>query len=175
MKLLRILLPAFVGIATYCFVGTLYGPRGIGAMRQLQAEQVRLTANLDALAGLNAELRSSLDNLSSDPDTISVYAHELGLVGEGERLIKLAGFSGGIDRKLFPGTAIDVREPRYFPEWGCKLVGILSFFVMLVSGFLLRGDKRRDKLKKLVETLNPCSTRLRPKRSPWSGCFSRRF
>ncbi len=175
MKLLRILLPAFVGIASYCCVGMLYGPRGVGAMRQLQAEQVRLTANLDALAGLNAELRSSLDNLSSDPDTISVYAHELGLVGEGERLIKLAGFSGGIDRKLFPGTAIEVRKPRYFPEWGCKLVGILSFFAMLLSITLLTGDKRRDHFKKLIVILNPCSTRLRSKRSPLSGYFCRRF
>ncbi len=150
MKLLRILLPAFVGIASYCFVGTVYGPRGIGAMRQLQSEQIRLSENLEALAGLNADLKSSLDNLSSDPDTISVYAHELGLVGEGERLIKLAGFSGGIDRKFYPGTAIDVRKPQYFPEWGCKLIGILSFFATLLSITLLTGDIRHDHIKKLL-------------------------
>lgn len=150
MKLLRILVPVFFGIAVYVLLGVFCGPRGIRAMHQLETEKNRLTANIENLSTLNADLKSSLDNLSADPDTISVYAHELGLICEGERLIKLAGFSGGINRKLIAGSAIEVNRPRYFPEWGCKLIGCLAYFIASIALSLVSGENRYGNIKKIL-------------------------
>jgi cell division protein FtsB len=150
MKLFRILVPVFFGIAAYSLFGICFGPKGIRAMQQLECEKGRLTENLDSLTALNADLKSSLDNLSADPDTISVYAHELGLINEGEHLIKLAGFTGGINRKMIAGSAIEVEPPRYFPEWGCKLVGVFAYFISSIALSLLSGEKKHGYLKKIL-------------------------
>jgi len=125
MKRFRILLPLFIGVVAYGLLGICFGPRGLRAMARLEEEKARLSANIDVLCAVNSDLQARLDNLSADPDTISVYAHELGYISEGEHLIKLAGFSGGIDRKMSTGTALVVQKPLYIPEWICKLIGIL--------------------------------------------------
>ncbi len=125
MSHLKIVLPFFVGTFVYSLFGLLAGPKGILPMRELEMERTRVRANLEALSETHDGLETALNNLSSDADTISVYAHELGYVREGERLIKLAGFSGGIDRKLVPGTVVTARIPSSLPEWICKLAGLV--------------------------------------------------
>ncbi len=125
MNHLKIVLPFFVGTFVYSLFGLIAGPKGILPMRELEKERVRVRANLERLAETHDTLETALNNLSFDADTISVYAHELGYVREGERLIRLAGFSGGIDRKLVPGTAVTARVPSSLPEWICKLAGLV--------------------------------------------------
>lgn len=140
MRYLTPVLSVFAAALTYALVGFIAGPKGIIPMRALISERNRVSANVSALREVNDDLQCVLDNLSADPDTISVYAHELGYVREGERLIKLAGFTGGIDRKLFPGTALKVVPPSYLPEWLCKITGII-FGILTYS--LIAYRKRR--------------------------------
>jgi Septum formation initiator. len=106
-------------------------------MHQLENEKTRLSVHLASLNETNTDLNSRLQNLTADPDTISIYAHELGYVSEGEQLIKLAGFSGGIDRDLMAGEPIIVKKPDFLPEWICKLLGLvtggMTFFAILFS------------------------------------------
>lgn len=125
MSHLKIVLPFFVGTFVYALFGLFAGPKGIIPMNELETERSRVRANLELLSETHDTLETALNNLSSDADTISVYAHELGYVREGERLIRLAGFSGGIDRKLVPGTAVTARVPSSLPEWLCKLAGLV--------------------------------------------------
>ena len=94
-------------------------------MRQLESQREAVGANLDSLTLIRDDLDSRLKNLSADPDTISVYAHELGYVAEGERLIKLAGFAGGVDRAMATGQAIRITKPEHLPEWVCKLIALV--------------------------------------------------
>lgn len=125
MSHIKIVLPFFVGTFVYSLIGLLAGPKGILPMRELELERSRVRANLEVLSETHDSLETSLNNLSSDADTITVYAHELGYVREGERLIRLAGFSGGIDRKLVPGTIVTARSPSSLSEWICKLAGLV--------------------------------------------------
>lgn len=133
MKTLRIILPLFIGTLVYSLLVLSFGPKGFVPMMQLEREKQTISANLDSLYELRDDLKAKLDNLSADADTISIYAHELGYVYEGERLIRLAGFSGGIDRNLVPGTVRRMKDPGFLPEWICKLSGIcaglLAFFL----------------------------------------------
>jgi hypothetical protein len=126
MKRFSVILPLFAGTLAYSILSFCAGPRGIVPMQRLETEKNRVSRNLDDLYGIREDLDARYRNLTSDPDTISVYAHELGYVASGERLIKLAGFSGGIDRALISGTAVAAVRPTALPEWLCKLVGLLS-------------------------------------------------
>lgn len=133
MKHLRIILPIFIGTLVYSILVLFFGPKGLLPMMQLEREKKIVAANLEVLYELQDTLKTKLDNLSADPDTISIYAHELGYVYEGERLIRLAGFSGGIDRNLMSGSAVKLAAPDSLPEWICKTSGIcaglLAFFL----------------------------------------------
>ena len=111
-------------------------------MSQLVQQKTKIESNLNTLYLLNEDLDARFSNLSADPDTISVYAHELGYVANGEKLIKLAGFSGGIDRNFESGTALQIKKPDFLPEWICKFFGLFSgiaaFFVLT---FIFSGKK----------------------------------
>ncbi len=122
----RIILPVFCGILTYSLMSYGFGPAGVVPMRRLEAEKERLAQNIAQLEGIHAELDADFRNLSSDPDTIAMYAHELGYVAENERLIKLADFMGGIEREYSPGDAMTATLPETVPEWVCKLLGLLA-------------------------------------------------
>lgn len=148
MKRFKIVLPIFIGTLVYSILSMYIGPKGVWAMSQLSRERTRVSANLASLYLSNEDLNSRFQNLSADADTISVYAHELGYVANGEKLIKLAGFTGGIDRNFEAGSAIAVKKPEFLPEWVCKFFGILSgvcsFFVL---SYILTG-KNHDHQKR---------------------------
>ena len=147
MKRFSIILPFFIGTLVYCIVSICVGPRGIWSMSQLEKEKNRLEGNLTSLHVINDDLDAQFKNLSADPDTIQIYAHELGYVSQNEKLIKLAGFSGGINRNLVAGTVAKMNKPVFLPEWLCKifgiLAGILSFF--LFSRYLHRRQHNPEK------------------------------
>jgi cell division protein FtsB len=141
MKRFMIILPFFLGTLIYTVTSVCFGPGGIQAMRQLERNRILLAQNLDELYAVQTSLDGEFRNLSADPDTISVYAHELGYVTQGEKLIKLAGFSGGIDRNLTCGEAIKTVPPVYLPEWMCKFMGILTGALAYVGFFILPKRK----------------------------------
>lgn len=95
-------------------------------MHRLELEKARLEANVARLEEIHEELDANFRNLSSDPDTIAMYAHELGFIAENERLIKLADFTGGIEREYSPGTALAAKIPESVPEWLCKALGLIA-------------------------------------------------
>lgn len=134
MKYLKIVMPLFIGTLIYTLMGLTAGPMGQWRYSRLETEKERLVRNYEKLQHINTNLEACLANLTADPDTIAVYAHELGYIHEGEQLIKLAGFNGGINRNLVPGTALVSVKPDFLPEWICKLIGILfgtiAFFAM---------------------------------------------
>ncbi len=144
MRRLCVVFPLVTGMFVYCVFSILLGPKSIWSAAQLSTEKDKVLSNLDNLYAVNADLDARVKNLTADPDTIAVYAHELGFVSDGERLIKLAGFSGGIDRKLFPGTPVSVEPPVFLPEWICKLFGISA---AAGCAFLMRlnGKGRKEK------------------------------
>lgn len=126
----------------YSLLAITIGPKGIWAMNQLIRESERINQNLDELQEIHTSLNEHVWNLTANPDTIAVFAHELGYVTEGEKLIKLAGFKGGINRFFATGTALNVKKPEYIPDWTCKtiagLAGVCSFFLQA----LLRRRKK---------------------------------
>ena len=150
MRWLRVVFPLVCGVFVYCVFSILLGPKSIWSAAQLATERDKVLANLESLYAVNADLDARVKNLTADPDTIAIYAHELGFVSEGERLIKLAGFSGGIDRKLNAGSPVSVKAPSFLPEWICKLFGIAA---AVACAFLMRffGKGKKEATQEAAE------------------------
>lgn len=143
MKRYQLIFSVFLGTLLYSILSFYVGPRGVWPMSQLIEQKRRISINLDSLYEINQEMNDHLQNLSSDPDTISVYAHELGYISEGEQLIKLAGFSGGINRNLFAGSVVVSDEPKYLPEWLCKLLGIMVGIIFFWVYSYMKNVKKK--------------------------------
>ncbi len=141
MNSFRVILPLVCGVFVYCVFSILLGPRSIWSMAQLEAERDKILANLESLYDINSELDARVKNLSADKDTIAMHAHEIGFVFEGERLVRLAGFSGGIDRKLSAGVPISAKTPASLPEWICKLFG----FSGAAACFFMQSIRKKNK------------------------------
>lgn len=143
----KIIFPAFFGTLVYCLISITFGPSGHFAMKRLESERDRVTANLEKLQAVNAELDDTFRNLSSNPDTIAVYAHELGFIREDERLIKLEDFSGGIKRDFSPGTAVKAKESDTMPEWLCKAIALLGALAAFLVISRLSPEAKHDPFK----------------------------
>jgi len=140
MRRFKIILPIFLGTLAYCALTVCLGPRGLWPMSQMETQKTALGKSLEGLCATNARLDGEFRNLQANPDTISVYAHELGYVAKDERLIKLAGYSGGINRSFATGEAIPISKPVFVPEWICKFFGA---FVGIGAFLFLRFFKMR--------------------------------
>ena len=75
--------------------------------------------------------------MSSDPETIAVYAHELGYVQKNERLIKLMNFSGSVERTEDPGVAYLIETPRYVPDAVCKTIAASMSIIVIICEMIV--------------------------------------
>jgi cell division protein FtsB len=124
MKRFSVVASLSAATAIYCLVSLSLGPRGFWAMRQLESQREAVGAILESLSLIRDDLDSRLKNLSADRDTISVYAHELGYVAEGERLISSPASQAASTVRWRRGMAIRVTKPEHLPEWVCKLIAL---------------------------------------------------
>lgn len=111
-------------------------------MYHIQENTKILKTNIMNLSEIREELEIELNNISADPKTIEIYAHELGFISEGEGLIRLAGFSGDISKNLYTGDIIIPSKPSYIPEWICRLAGMVSGLIVLLFSLILKQGKR---------------------------------
>ena len=126
MKVIRYLIPVWVGVFIYTVFSIGFGAKGISAFNQLRAERDREIANIDLLKDINGELENTRDALSVDKENFTVYARELGFSAPGERFIRIIGLGGPPKPMRSPGYVVSPRPPEYTPD---KILRILSFFV----------------------------------------------
>ncbi|HKL85059.1 MAG TPA: septum formation initiator family protein [Treponemataceae bacterium] len=143
MKRFKFVIPIFIGTLVYCILLITVGPKGIWPMKQLEKEIGTLTKHVEILRTIENDLSIQVQNLTADPDTISIYAHEIGYVAEGEKLIKLSGFTGGINRNINPGITLKRDSTIYLPDWSCKLFGLLSAIISLAFSLYLTSHKQK--------------------------------
>ena len=75
MKLLKILLPVFMGTFVYTVLGICVGPRGIWPMHQLEHEKASIVANLEQLSVVNENLDSQFHNFCICP-RVRIYSRK---------------------------------------------------------------------------------------------------
>ncbi|MBO8457559.1 MAG: septum formation initiator family protein [Spirochaetes bacterium] len=145
MKASYILFSVTAGVFVFCCVSVFFGPSGKNAYRELQVQKVNLVENIEKIEGISKSLKAEITALDYDDEIIKMYAHELGFVCEGERLIKLADYiEPGLSafQRYQSGTPYHVEEPQTVPEWVSAFLGLLCvlFFLLFFYNFQKVGN-----------------------------------
>jgi hypothetical protein len=104
----------------------LTGPTGLSAYQQLRVEHEKLSANMENLKHLNMELANTANALNSDPDTITMYARELGYGYEDERFIRIVGLGKPPQERAEPGQILLAAQPEHTSN---ELIFIFAFWI----------------------------------------------
>jgi cell division protein FtsB len=139
MLKIKVLVAACLGTAVYVFVSLFGGQDGVWATRQLAEQRNQINARTNDIITTNNELSIEYTALKQDSDIIAAYARNLGYVSDTEKLVKISGLSPRGQVMYDPGVVLKRDELVFFPEWVCKLSGIVVgalafvFFVLLTD------------------------------------------
>jgi cell division protein FtsB len=135
MKVIRYLIPLWIGVFIYTIFTFSFGAKGISAFIQLEAERDREIVNLEVLKSINSELERTRDSLSRNKINFAVHARELGYAAQGEQFIRIIGLGGPQKMMSSPGQVVSPRDPDYTPD---RIIRIVSFFVA-ITAFISMG------------------------------------
>ena len=82
------------------------------------------------------DLDSHIRNLTYDPETIAIYAHELGYIYNNEGIIKLVNFNSGFGKSLNPGTILKIEKPYYLSDYICKTIAVSLGIIIIIFEML---------------------------------------
>ncbi len=91
MRLFRPALCVYLGLVLSIAYTTVFGPAGAREYLQAEGRARALEENLAALERINKELSEELRSLSSDPETITLLARDLGYYRRGDRRVAVPG------------------------------------------------------------------------------------
>ncbi|MCR5724597.1 MAG: septum formation initiator family protein [Treponema sp.] len=140
MKRFRLLSAMLAGTCVYVLISLCGGKDSILASRQLQEQKRILTGKTDEIQRIHDRLNLECTALEKDADVIAAFARKLGFVQDGEKLVKINGLITAADYVYDAGRVSKAVEPFFLPEWFCKLLGVVAFF--LVYGLELARDLR---------------------------------
>jgi len=141
MSYLKFLTALWTAIVCYSLSSFVLGSTGVLAMERLRAERERLSTNMKELERINVALGGELDALRYDPDTLSVYARELGYGQADERFVRIVGLPVSGKQRVSAGNLIVPSLPPAIPTGTLRIVSILVGLAVFISlGF---SDKRR--------------------------------
>ncbi len=157
MSRFRFLTAAFAGTFAYVLFSVFAGPEGIFAVRQLEEQKELLYDNLLEIQNQITEQPIRLTALTADSDGIAAYAKKLGYVSEGEKLIKLSGFTESNDYTLETGVPKKMGTIRFVPDWICKLTGLLMFGLCYIVLRFVPGERSRKIIYESEKRRSPVS------------------
>ena len=138
MKLyIQIVFPIFVMTAVYSLLTFLFGEAGIYSQGKLEEELTTVVKNIGTIKQKGAELDIFIKNLTSDEETIKIFAHDLGYISENEKLIKLPPFKNEGFSQVSYGNAIPVEKPAFISDTLCKQFAILMGIISLIVEILI--------------------------------------
>jgi cell division protein FtsB len=146
MLKIKVLVAVCLGTAVYVFVSLFGGQDGLWATRQLAAQRQQINAWTNDIITINRELSVEYTALKQDPDIIAAYARNLGYVNNTEKLVKISGLSPRGQVLYDTGTVLRRDEIVFFPEWVCKLSGIVVGALAFIF-FVLLTDSPKPSLK----------------------------
>ncbi|MDR2419183.1 MAG: septum formation initiator family protein [Treponema sp.] len=130
MNFIKYLVPLWLGVCIYVICSVLTGPTGLSAYEQLRVEQGKLKDNMANLRRLNTELENTGNALVHDPDTIALYARELGYGYANERFIRIAGLEKPPKQRIDPGQILLAAKPKHTSN---EIIFVFAFGVAFAT------------------------------------------
>jgi cell division protein FtsB len=138
----RLALCAWAGFVAYAVTLFIYGPAGFSSMSRLEAEQARISSNLEELRAINDNLALRVQALNSDRETIQVESRKYGYIAKGERLVQVQGLKSP-KTYLMAGKILKFREKPtqggFLPVCAALIVACIALFLSLS----LQNQRRR--------------------------------
>lgn len=144
----RVIVPVFIMVFTYSFLTVFFGAKGIYSKRFIEKQRDALIEHVDSLNKISADLDGYIRNLTYNPETIAVYAHELGYIYEDEGIIKLANFSSNFGKTFNPGAILKTSEPHFLSDYVCKTIAVSMGIIGVL--FEMFAAKKNGYTKKRV-------------------------
>lgn len=134
----------------YSLISFFFGAKGIYAQRQLEQEVSNVVKNISSIRQKGVELDILIKNLTSDEETIRIFAHDLGYVSENEGIIKLTSFKPDVLGEVRYGSAVKLHKSAFISDVLCKkfacLMGLVSFIIEML---ILKSYDHREREQKL--------------------------
>ncbi|WP_253694897.1 MULTISPECIES: septum formation initiator family protein [unclassified Treponema] len=137
----RVLIPVFITIFAYTVLAVFLGPKGIYSKRFIELQRDALIDHVRTLRETGNDLDSLIRNLTYDPETIAIYAHELGYIYNNEGIIKLVNFNSGFGKDLNPGTILKIETPYFLSDYICKTIAASLGIIVII--FQMLAVKKR--------------------------------
>jgi len=143
---IHIIFPIFITASIYSLVSFFFGAKGIYAQRQLEQEMNNVAKNIKSIKQKGVELDILIKNLTSDEETIKIFAHDLGYVSENEGIIKLTSFKPDVLGDVKYGSVVKIRKSAFISDTLCKkfacLMGLISFIIEML---ILKSYDRKER------------------------------
>lgn len=136
MNIMRFLLSIFVGTFVYVLLSFSCGESGLWAEMQLNKQKEQLITNINCIQTIHEDLSIHQTALLEDSVVIASYAKNLGFLHEGEKIVKISGIQSRVHTISDIGKKYLKSEIQYVPEWICKSLGFVFFFLVLVIQIL---------------------------------------
>ncbi|MDR0635600.1 MAG: septum formation initiator family protein [Treponema sp.] len=158
MNFIKYLVPLWIGVCIYVICSVFTGPTGLSAYEQLRVEEEKLKTNMENLKRLNMELENTGNALVHDPDTITMYARELGYGYVDERFIRIVGLEKPPKQRIDPGQILLAAKPEHTSNGMIFIfafcMAFLAFLCVLIPDLLhlnrATGESVRDAARRKV-------------------------
>ncbi len=137
----RIVLPIFITVFVYAALSGFFGPKGLYSKKFMETQRDALIAKVNSLNLTGNDLDNHIEDLRNDPDTIAIYAHELGYIYENEGIIKLAGFNSELSKMLNPGAPLKISQPHFISDYICKTISFSFGIIVIICEMLVVRKK----------------------------------
>ena len=142
----RVLIPVFITVFAYTVLSVFLGPKGVYSTRFMEIQRNNLIDHVRSLKEMGDDLDSHIRNLTYDPETIAIYAHELGYIYNNEGIIKLVNFNSGFGKALNPGTILKIETPYFLSDYLCKTIAASLGIIVII--FQMLAVRKNGYLKK---------------------------
>jgi cell division protein FtsB len=128
----------WTAVLVYAFFSFVLGQDGLYARKHLEAEHLRLVENQKTLEQTKSDFLKIKDNLTSDRDTLSVYARQLGYGTEDEKFIRIKGLSVAVNTNMPAGRVLYAAGADFIADSVIKMIA--AFFALTILVFFLVKD-----------------------------------
>ena len=146
----NIIFPIFVAVSSYSVLTFFFGESGVYSQKKLEDEQNNVVKNIEDITHKGVELDVLIKNLTSDEETIKIFAHDLGYVAEGETIVKLPSFKPDVLSDINYGTALEIHRPSFISDSLCKkfatLMGLIAFIIEVLIARSYDYKESREKV-----------------------------
>lgn len=138
----------------YVLLSILVGQNSILCFNQLENEKKKVSVQTTEIENINTELKLEYSELLNDKAVIAAYARKLDYVSPNELIVKVNGLKPAVNTLYDTGTVLRHEEPVYLSERYCKMIALVSgflLFVVLLLTDISKGEFKKQKIKSIKE------------------------